>query len=168
MKKLTLVLFVFFVFPAEMRAAEYSPDETAVEALSERFVSAWNSHDATRIGALFTENADFVNYVGIWWKNQTDIVNGHEQVLTTFLSKSILRRVESSVRIIDQNTALLRWKWELEGQIDPVSGKALPIRSGLLLFVVQKKLGDWKVIAAQNTDILPKPQLLNPDGSRKK
>ena len=58
------------------------------EAAIERFAAAWNSRDAAALAALFDDDADFVNVVGIRWRGgqgwsiaaaqNTDILPGAE------------------------------------------------------------------------------------------
>ena len=38
-----------------------------------RFAKAWNDGDATAIGELFADDADFVNVVGLWWTSRRAI-----------------------------------------------------------------------------------------------
>jgi len=40
---------------------------TEPEEIPARFAEAWNERDPDKIAALFDEDADFVNVVGIWW-----------------------------------------------------------------------------------------------------
>ena len=50
------ILLSLLGLPAAATAAEAEP-----EALAAGFVRAWNAHDMKAFGALFTEDADFVN-----------------------------------------------------------------------------------------------------------
>ena len=40
------------------------------EAVVRAFFDRWNAGDADGIGALFAEDADFVNVVGLWWRSR--------------------------------------------------------------------------------------------------
>ena len=40
--------------------------------------------------ALFTEDSDFVNVMGLWMQGRSEIERGHAQVFATFLSESHL------------------------------------------------------------------------------
>jgi uncharacterized protein (TIGR02246 family) len=39
------------------------------------FAEAWNRHDAQGLAALFSPNANFVNVVGLWWKNRDGLAH---------------------------------------------------------------------------------------------
>ncbi|MDX8512638.1 SgcJ/EcaC family oxidoreductase [Mesorhizobium captivum] len=40
------------------------------EDVATAFADAWNRHDMDDFAALFSEDANFVNVVGMWWKNR--------------------------------------------------------------------------------------------------
>ena len=54
-----------------------SDDASASLELLERFAAAWNRHDATALARLFVADADFVNVVGIWWRDRCAIEEAH-------------------------------------------------------------------------------------------
>ena len=45
----------------------------APEDFPTAFRDAWMARDGHAIGALFEDDADFVNVVGIWWEDRTAI-----------------------------------------------------------------------------------------------
>lgn len=47
------------------------------EGVARGFADAWNRGDALAIAALFVEDADFVNVVGLWWRNRRRIREAH-------------------------------------------------------------------------------------------
>ena len=54
-----------------------SSDEEAVRSVMNEFPDAWNRHDMDAIGALFAEDADFVNVTGTYWKGRESIRLNH-------------------------------------------------------------------------------------------
>ena len=56
------------------------------EAVARAFFDRWNDHDAEGIAALFAEDADFVNVVGLWWRNRRAIRKAHDYGLPPHLS----------------------------------------------------------------------------------
>ena len=54
------------------------------------FRDAWMARDGAAIGALFAEDADFVNVVGIWWEDRSAIARAHSYALESFFSRSRL------------------------------------------------------------------------------
>ncbi|MDQ2842980.1 MAG: SgcJ/EcaC family oxidoreductase [Acidobacteriota bacterium] len=48
-------------------------DEQAVRKVVSDFADAWNGHDAKVMGALHTEDVNFVNIFGQWWKGRKEV-----------------------------------------------------------------------------------------------
>ena len=68
--------------------------KAAVQALADAVVESWNSHDMARFGALFAEDADFVNVVGHQQKGRTAITQAHVQLHATIFRNSRLASKE--------------------------------------------------------------------------
>ncbi|GAA2803922.1 SgcJ/EcaC family oxidoreductase [Saccharopolyspora taberi] len=131
-----------------------------------RFAQAWNEGDADGIAALFAEDADFVNVVGLWWRKRSAIRKAHDYGLRTFFAGSTLsiRRVE--VRQLSDDIAVVHGKWRLEGQ-RASGGGAGGQRTGIMVFVTRRLAGSWTVVTAQNTDIVPGAESIVADGPRR-
>lgn len=41
------------------------------EHVATAFANAWNRHDMDEFASLFASDANFVNVVGVWWKNRS-------------------------------------------------------------------------------------------------
>ena len=126
----------------------------APEDIPRLFADAWNSGDAAALAGLFAEDADFVNVVGLWWRNRADIERAHAYALSTFFKDSELsaRRVE--VRRLGATVAVVHVRWRLTGQLDKV-GNPLDDRFTVMVFVAEYREQAWRVVAAHNTDIIP-------------
>ena len=47
------------------------------EDIPKLFVENWNQRRPDLMAALFEEDADFINVVGLWWNNRNDILKAH-------------------------------------------------------------------------------------------
>ncbi|MDX8450453.1 SgcJ/EcaC family oxidoreductase [Mesorhizobium captivum] len=74
-----------------------SPVISRPEDAATAFADAWNRHDMDDFAALFAEGANFVNVVGMWWKNRTEIERAHRATHETMFRDSRLEGVVSSV-----------------------------------------------------------------------
>ena len=61
------------------------------------FAEAWNRHDMDDFASLFCEDANFVNVVGMWWRNRSEIEAAHRATHATMFRDSQLEGVVSSV-----------------------------------------------------------------------
>jgi SnoaL-like domain len=60
-------------------------DEDAIRTAVEEYGAAWNRHDMAALAELFTDDADWVNIVGMHWPGKAAVGTGHEAFHRTFL-----------------------------------------------------------------------------------
>ncbi|MXQ06633.1 SgcJ/EcaC family oxidoreductase [Alphaproteobacteria bacterium GH1-50] len=129
------------------------------------FRDAWMARDGDAIGALFDEDADFVNVVGIWWEDRPAIARAHGYALKSFFSETRLTLGRVKVRQLGADHALVHARLRLSGQRAP-DGSVAESRSTILSFVLARHDDGWLGVSAQNTDIVPGAETLRagPDG----
>lgn len=126
-------------------------DEDAVKANISAFAEAWNIYNANQLAGLFTEDADFVMVLGIWWKGRREIENNHEELFSTLMSESHLTFTDAKIKFLKPDVVVAHSTWELIGQQSP-EGEKLPPRQGVLSCVVTEQNGKWQIAALHNTD----------------
>jgi uncharacterized protein (TIGR02246 family) len=130
-----------------------SAQATEITRIVESFAECWNRHDMTAFADLFSEDAEFVNVVGLWWKGRAEIKAAHEFTHQTLFRHSLLTIAEVFTRFPDPRIAIARCLWRIEGHVTP-DGAPLPARNGVLLNILQHEGGRWFIIDSQNTDII--------------
>ncbi len=134
------------------------------EDIPSAFATAWMARDAGALAALFAEDADFVNVVGIWWEDRAAIERAHGYALRSFFSRSRLAVGRVKTRMLGDDAAVVHCRFRLSGQLAPEGGEA-GARSGILSFVAMRVAEGWQVVSAQNTDIVPGAETqVNRDG----
>jgi uncharacterized protein (TIGR02246 family) len=126
-----------------------TPEEIAL-----RFIDAWNRHDTAALAALFTEEADFVNVVGMWWRSRAEIEAAHAEAHAIFFKDSHLQGEVAASKLLRPDVAVVHVRWRLSGQLEPDGSTGAP-REGILVFVLTREAGGWWARVAQNTDVLP-------------
>lgn len=130
-----------------------------------RFAAAWNRRDADAIAALFVEDADFVNVVGLWWRRREDIRHAHDYGLRTFFRDTRMSVPRVEVRRVGKATAVVHFRWRIEGQYLP-DGRVGGPRRGVMVMVAEEREGEgWVAVAAQNTDVVPGAESLAAEGT---
>ncbi|MER8464380.1 SgcJ/EcaC family oxidoreductase [Mesorhizobium sp. M1396] len=66
------------------------------EHVATAFANAWNRHDMDEFASLFAPDANFVNVVGVWWKNRSEIEAAHRATHDTMFRDSRLEGDVSS------------------------------------------------------------------------
>lgn len=140
------------------RTSNAELQSTALEALS-RFAQSWNSAaagdtaGATRYGTLYSPDAELVDPSGLVWNGQPAIVQMHRELWAGPFRAS---RVRGSVRRIRSLSATLMiadfdMELALAGSAPPgLAGPDGIVRTHLK-HVMERRRGEWKVVAAQNT-----------------
>lgn len=130
-----------------------STDEEAIRTKLHAFVEAFNAGDAEQLGALFVEDADFINIFGLWMKGRTALVEGHAHAFKGFLGATQLAMTGADVKLRKPDLALCHVSWRRE----QVASHGLPTEDGVMTVVLTKRDDQWWYIAAHNTRIVPMP-----------
>ncbi len=133
---------------------EHGPRINSPEEISARFAEAWNERDAGKLAALFDEDADFVNVVGIWWDSREDIRKAHDYGLRVIFNDSELKVTKTKVKFLSDTIATVHARMRLKGQA-PIDNITPGMRFNIFTFVVHHTENGWSCAAAQNTDIVP-------------
>ena len=130
------------------------PQIASPDAALDQLMAAWNRRDAHAFAGLFDEDADFVNVVGIRWRRRRAIEKAHDYAFKRFFRNSRLTIEERSVKRLGADAATVHGRWRMEGQLAPDDTPLEP-RHGIMLLVLRRDGGGWRIAACQNTDIVP-------------
>jgi len=131
-------------------------DEAAVRMIGARVVELWNAHDMKAFAQLYTEDAEFVNVFGMWWTGRQRIGAEHAESHAVIFRNSHLTAKEMRVKFLRPEVASLHMRWGLTGAVMP-DGRPIPDRTGVLVYILVKEGGEWRIAVGQNTDIVPPP-----------
>jgi uncharacterized protein (TIGR02246 family) len=131
-------------------------DEQAIHAVCSQVIENWNVHDMKAFGELFSDDAEFVNVYGMWWTGRERIQAEHEVMHATVFRQSRLSARNMRVKFLRPDVASLHVLWELTGLALP-NGQPLPDREGVLVYILVKDVGEWRIAVGQNTDIASPP-----------
>ncbi|HYE95984.1 MAG TPA: SgcJ/EcaC family oxidoreductase [Rubricoccaceae bacterium] len=119
------------------------------------FAEAWNRRDAPALAALFDEDAEFVNVVGLWWHDRAAIERAHAYGLARIFDRSTLEVGRVKVKRLREDVAVVHARMRLTGQT-PIADVAHPqARANVFTFVVHRTPEGWRCAAAHNTDVVP-------------
>jgi len=126
------------------------------EALAAAFGDAINEGDADALGALFTEDALFVNIAGTAMAGRDGIIEGHRWALAGPLKGSTVTMEEVTVTLVREDLAILQATARRAPRPDAPAG-GLPPGRVILVFTAVRAEGGWSAAAATNTPIAPLP-----------
>jgi uncharacterized protein (TIGR02246 family) len=131
-------------------ASHMDADSAAIKQCVAAWSAAWNSHDAHTTAMKYTEDGDFTNTTGIpshGWKALEDHYN---EIFTTFLKDAHRTDTVRSIRFLNPDTASVDIDWQMTGA-KTRDGKDVPIRKGLLTWIVTKHNGEWMITVYHET-----------------
>jgi len=132
-------------------------DEAAIGRTVQRFVDAWNYHDAHAFSLTFTEDCDFTNVAGTHAHGRDNVEKFHAPVFTTVFKKSHQTAKIRSIRFIAVDFAAVDVDWQMTGAIFP-DGRPQPERHGLLDWLMARQAdGSWLIQIMHNTDLTNMP-----------
>lgn len=126
-------------------------DRDRAQALVNRFVEAWNRHDAAAFAACFTTDAEFTNVRGHHEHGRDAIERFHAPAFAGRFRDSVQLASIRSVRTITDALMAVDVEWSMTGartQEDEPRGE----RRGLLNWVV-KHDGDDLILLMHNTEL---------------
>jgi uncharacterized protein (TIGR02246 family) len=128
----------------------------AVESTLEALCETWNRHDMDAMAALFTEDADFVNVVGMHFRNREQIVAAHRELHKNRFARTHLRQLHCDVAFLTPDIALAHVVWKMSGDLGAPGGG---LRRGTMTHVLVRRNDRWYLRATQNTDIVYIPEM---------
>lgn len=128
-------------------------DIADAEDLPAEIAAAWNAGDASRFAALFADDADFVNVVGLWWEKRRAIEKAHAYGFERIFANARMTVERVKVRSLGSQVRVVHFRWAMEGQTAP-DGSPAGRRTGIMSLVAQVTSGGLEIVSAQNTDII--------------
>lgn len=134
----------------------YAADEAAIKQLASDWQEAWNKRDADALTALLAEDVDFITVLGPngWLKGQERFKEVHALMFTTLFTESAWTTKEVHVKFIRPDLAFARVLWATTGDKVRHITHGEP-RQGIFTWVTEKRDGQWRIIASQNTEVMP-------------
>ncbi|SHG36609.1 SgcJ/EcaC family oxidoreductase [Streptoalloteichus hindustanus] len=126
-------------------------DEDAVRALAGALAEAWNRGDADAYGEVFTEDAEYVDFMGQRARGRREIVETHRWLFATVLKGSRMSGVGPSgaeVRFLTPDVAVLV---STEGGVALPGQELTSDRLSTVTLVAVRRAGGWRFAHFQNT-----------------
>jgi uncharacterized protein (TIGR02246 family) len=122
----------------------------------EAFEAALNAKDADAVGAVFTEDAEFVNIAGMRMRGREAIVGGHAWALAGPLLGSRVSFDEVDELPVTDDVVVLHGHCVRE-RLPAAPAGTLPPGTSVLVFVAQRRGDGWQAVAATNVSEAPLP-----------
>lgn len=132
-------------------------DESAVRALVNEFANTWNRHDMKAMHELDTEDVEWINVVGQYWRGKTTVYKGHVAIHKGMCATTTLSVESATIRSIAPAVAIAVATMHFVPAPDP-RYPWLTATKTRASFTMVKRDGIWKIANFQNTVIDPKAE----------
>jgi len=148
------ILFVSLFFFCSSLFALKEEDQIAIKQIIQNYTIAWNLSDMHEFSKAFSEDADFVNVMGMYFSGRKEIEERHVLIHQTFLKGSILNIQEIKMReLLPDQVVSVIVRWELEEKTKTIlsNGHFVEMKRGVFTHVFLKKNNAWEISVTQNT-----------------
>lgn len=160
MRKLVSFCLLFLLSNALFAQAQ-TPDEVAVDKQVDALITSWNNHNYDDIANYATEDCDWVNVVGMWWKNRREIQYAHQVFHEGMFKNVTLTKKSVHFRAITKDVMVVHLLQRVGAYTSP-SGTFYPEADNLKLLVFVKKAEKWLLTAVENVVVVEQAQRSNP------
>ena len=132
-------------------------DESAVRALVNEFANTWNRHDMKAMHELDTEDVEWINVVGHYWRGKATVYKGHVAIHKGMYATTSASVESATVRSITPTVAIAVATMHFVPSLDPRYPWVAAAKTRAS-FTMVKRDGIWKIAHFQNTVIDPKAE----------
>lgn len=144
-------------------ASPVTPDqaEKTIREILAQQAADWNRHDAKAWVAPFSDDAEFINILGMSLEGHAEIERRHDEIFKTIFARSRVVVTTRKVRMLGDRAALAETDYELRDYdrlppgIQPTDADGT-LRTRLK-YIWELRANGWRIVAAQNTAIFPLP-----------
>jgi uncharacterized protein (TIGR02246 family) len=131
------------------------PTFATPRAIVEAFADALNAKDAEQLGQLFTEDAQFVNIMGMRMQGREGMVAGHSWAFAGPLLGSFIEFDAVDELSVTDDVAVLHAHCLRRRRADAPES-TLSAGASVLVFIARRGSNGWQAVAATNvTESLP-------------
>jgi uncharacterized protein (TIGR02246 family) len=139
-----------------------SSDEQSVRQVATAYEQAWNKHDMEALASLFTDDAEWVNIVGMWWRGLPEVKRGHQWIHEKLFQKTTIHIDSCSVRFLTRETSASVVTWSKGSFVTP-DGKQVPEGKDRMSLFLVRRAGRWLIASGHNTTINAEAQQHDPN-----
>lgn len=155
MKKLIFATVFSIIFAGVVFAKDRTKDEAAINKQIDAMVYSWNNHNYDDLKNYTTEDTDWVNVVGMWWKGRKQSQYAHQIYHNTIFKTSVMEKKSVAVRFLTKDVAIAHvvWHFSAPNKVLLPDGKTLEPSDDLSTLVFVKRNRKWLLTAGQNVHI---------------
>ena len=137
-------------------------DVAEIKAVLSSMQTAWNHHDMKSFCSYMTEDVEWVNVVGMWWRGKPQVFKAHDNMHKGMFKDRDLHEPETlTMRGIASGVVVVTQIIPADGYTTPDGFKVPPSRNVLTETFVHRG-GSWLIAEGHNTVIDERAQANDP------
>lgn len=113
--------------------------------------NSWNQNSGHGFADYYTQDADFVNVLGMVFHSREEIEERHVKILETILKGSKYETLAYSIREVKPDVVVAHVHWQVSNIPKPIRAPFKETIKGVFTHVLVKTNDHWEIIATQNT-----------------
>jgi uncharacterized protein (TIGR02246 family) len=137
-------------------------DAAEIHAALDGMQAAWNHHDMTAFVSYMTDDVEWVNVVGMWWKGKAQVFKAHDRMhKTTFKDRQLHDAQVVELRMIAPEVVIATSIIPADSYTS-ADGHVTPANRNVLTETFVHRDGKWLVAEGHNTVIVEEAQAHDP------
>lgn len=144
------------------RSRTLQDDASQVQHIVDEIVASWNAGDAERMYRLATDDVEWINIMGMYWRGKAQVQAAHHAILTTRYKGvgETLEEIET-LRPIGADAVLAVVRKRIHAFVAP-DGVAIPPTQNRLTLVFQQTPDGLRLAHGANVEINARAALSDP------
>ena len=140
------------------------PEKDAAEIRAELqgMQDAWNRHDMKAFVSCMSDDVEWVNVVGMWWKGKDQVYRAHEAFHQTIFKNRQLHDPETMAMRLVAPDAVVVTEVIPADAYTTTDGRPQPANRNVLTEVFVRREGKWVLVEGHNTVIVEASLKNNP------
>lgn len=139
-------------------------DQEKIRAVVMGFFEAWNHHDMKAFAELFTDDAGWINIVGMHWRGKKAVIKAYEVFHRTIFQNTDMTPTDVEMRSVTSDVAVAVVTLKA-GDFTAPGGEVKIGTQDRLSIVLVKREGQWNIAHGHNTVIDLSAQRFDPVNS---
>ena len=153
MKKVFTII-ILLVVSKMIFAQDSSGDKVAINAQIDAMINSWNNHNYDDLKDYTTENTDWVNVVGMWWKGRKESQYAHQAYHNTIFKTTVMEKKSVAIRFVTKDVAIAHVMLHTSGGDVPMpDGRKSEPTDALATLIYVNQNGKWLMTAGANVVI---------------
>ena len=132
--------------------AQDKTDEQAIKNQLTAMFTSWNNHNYDDMKNYTTDDVDWVNVVGMWWKGRKEVQFAHQETHKIMFKNTALEQKQTTIRFITPDVAIVHLV-SYHGETTTPDGSKGGNTDDLATLVFLKKDGKWLITAGENVRV---------------